>query len=215
MTTGSIFGDAFNLLIDFGFLQIVVPFILFYSIVFGMLERTQIFSRDKEKEDKQITNLHAMIAFSIAVTATAASQAVGITQNYLPILSVTAVILVGIMLLLGLAFGDEFEKTVMQSKTYKTIIFTLLGVLVLGAVVVVGYYSGLVVTPCIDGDGLTRVNSLDITSGQCTQLFDITQFPQSMYIMGIEMADLSSSLIGLVGIIVVIGLVMLITKKTS
>ncbi|VVB75159.1 Uncharacterised protein [Candidatus Tiddalikarchaeum anstoanum] len=194
MTTGNVLGDAFNLLIDFGFLRIVVPFILFYSIVFGMLERTQLFTRREEggklpKEiDKQVTNMHAMIAFAIAITATAASQAVGITTNYLPILAIVAVIIVGVMLLLGLAFGEEFSKPEFLTKhpIYTAIVWTGAIALLFGAIIAVGYYSGLVVTPC-DGT-LTPVNTLNTREGECTRLFDITQLTETgvMYMMGVE-----------------------------
>jgi hypothetical protein len=219
MTTGvgTILGDAFSLLIEFGFLRIVVPFILFYSIIFGMLERTQIFTRrDAEgkvpkEADKATTNLHSMIAFSVAIGATAASQAVGITSNYLPVLAVVSVVIVGIMMLLGLAFGEGFETKIMkESKAYQFIVYGAMAALVMGALVALGYYSGMLVTPCIEGGGLTPVNSLAITTGQCTKLLDITSFPTSMYVMGVFVG-----VEGIIPIIVILAVILIIGVVVS
>lgn len=187
-TEGGVLGGAFDFLIQMGFLNTLIPFILYYAIVFGMLQRTQIFTpkHKKDKDDAQITNLNALIAFSIAITATAASQAVGITQNYLPILSVTSVVLLGIMMLLGMAFGDKFEETILDNQIYKGIVWGGAFVLIIGALIVVGYHSGLLVTPCTPGNGLVPVNSLDPSEGQCTQMMDITGFPNELYVLGIE-----------------------------
>jgi len=207
----TILSDAFDFIIQMGFLNIVVPFILFYAIVFGMLERTQIFSADKSKKDEKTTNLHSLIAFAIAITATAASNAVGITQNYLPILAVASVVLLGIMMLLGMAFGDKFEE-IQQSKVYKNLVWGFAGMLIIGALIVITYFSGLLVTPCIAGDGLTRVNTLNTAQGQCTQLMDMSGFPSQVYVLGLDMAGFMSSetFVGIVGIAIFIGVVLVV-----
>ncbi len=186
-----VFSSAMDFLIRMGFLNTLIPFILYYAVVFGMLERTQIFtpSHKKGKPGPEITNLHSLIAFSVAITATAASQAVGITQNYLPVLSVTAVVLLGIMMLLGMAFGDKFSD-VLDSKIYRGIAWVGAIVLIIGALVAVVYYSGMIVTPCTLGGDLTPVNSLKTTEGQCTKLIDISGFPDTIYVMGIKTSDL-------------------------
>jgi len=209
--SNSLLGSAFDFIIKMGFLNTLVPFILYYSIIFGMLERTQIFTpaHKKEKDDAQITNLHALIAFAMAITATAASQAVGITQNYLPILSVTAVILLGIMMLLGMAFGPEFIN-ILKKPVYQGIAWGGAIVLIIGALIVVGYHSGLLVTPCTANNGLTPVNSLDPGAGQCTQLMDITQFPDKMYVMGIEVMGLLAGneyLEAIIGLLIIAGVI--------
>lgn len=222
-TTGGVLGGAFDFLITMGFLNTLVPFILYYAIVFGMLERTQIFTpkHKKEKDDKQITNLNALIAFAIAITATAASQAVGITQNYLPILSVTAVILLGVMMLLGMAFGDQFEEKILDNKIYKGIVWGGAFTLILGALIVVGYHSGLLVTPCTPGSGLTPVNSLNPAEGECTQMMDITQFPNKLYVLGMEVMgmlagnEMLEAVIGLVIMGVFIAVVIYAVTKGS
>ncbi len=217
MTT-SVLGDAFDFLINIGFLNTLVPFILFYAIVFGMLERTEIFTpKDKKgKGDESITNLHALIAFAIAITATAASQAVGITQNYLPILGVTAVVILGLMMLLGMAFGDKFDDMLANSKTYKGIVWGAALILIMGALMVVTYYSGLLVTPCDAQGTLTPVNSLNPGDGECTKLMDITGFPNEMYVLGVDAASILASInFGeVIAVIVIIGVIAIALAST-
>ncbi|MBN1923297.1 MAG: hypothetical protein JW791_00880 [Nanoarchaeota archaeon] len=218
--SNGVLGGAFDFLINMGFLNTLVPFILFYAIIFGMLERTQIFTpkEKRDKKDEQVTNLHALIAFSMAITATAAAQAVGITQNYLPILAVTAVALLGIMMLLGMAFGDKFDTIMSENKYYSGIVWGAALLLVVGALIVVSYYSGLLVTPCDAAGELTPVNSLDPGNGECTKLLDITGFPNKVYVMGIEIigifasSELMSFVTGLLVFAVLVFAVMWITR---
>ena len=207
----TILGGTFDFLLRIGFLNILVPFILFYAIVFGMLERTQVFSRDKKGSD-QTRNLHSLIAFAIAITATATSNAVGITQNYLPILAVVSVVLLGVMLLLGMAFGDKFDA-MLDDKKYKGIVWTFAGILIFCALFVMVYYSGLLVTPC-SGD-LTPVNSLSINEGECTAFIDASGLPNSFYLMGMNLFQIfGGELLGII-ILIVIGVIVIrmVTKQ--
>ena len=104
-------------------------------------------------------------------------------------------ILLGFMMLVGMAFGEKFTKEILDNKYYKFIVWTAAFVLILGALIVVGYNSGLLVTPCSAGSGLTPVNSLDTQTGECTKLLDITGFPDQIYMMGIDVSGMMNDLI--------------------
>lgn len=214
MTGDNLLGNAFDFLVKTGFLNTIVPFILFYSIVYGMLQRTQIFMpKDKKSDDEDVKNLNSLIAFAIAITATAASQAVGITQNYLPILAVASVVLLGVMMILGMAFGDKFtEGQVLENPLYKGIVWGAALILIIGALGVVAYYSGLIVPPCTQGSDLTPVNTLNPSAGQCTQFMDVSGFPDSAYFLGLDIItllnwDVVFQLVTLLVLVVLMGVV--------
>ena len=217
MAETDIMSGAFDFLIKIGFLNILVPFILFYAIIFGMLEKAQVFSRNKDEPTEDIRNLHSLIAFAISVTATGAANAVGITQNYLPILAVLSVILLGAMMLLSMAFGDQFE-TIQKGKTFTAIAWTFALLLIISGFSVIAYTSGLIVkTPCsMFNQDLTPVNMRDVSSGQCTQFLDITD--NGFYLMGFNTSnfltqDVVYSMLGIGLFLGVIFGVIYLTKK--
>jgi hypothetical protein len=199
-------GGAFDILIKIGFLNLIVPFILFYSIVFGMLEKTQLFANDKAKNKDDSRNLHSLIAFALGITATAASYAVGITQNFLPVLGIASVILLGLMMVLGMAFGSEFDNTFAKSSFYKGLISVSAVVLVLAAVLIIAYNGLVVGTPCNE-KGLIPVNSLNPGPGQCTKFIDIS--PTSFYLMGFNVTVMLGSIFtaDMIGILIVLGVI--------
>lgn len=191
----SISSSAFDFLIKIGFLNLIVPFILFYAIVFGMLERTQLFAIDKKKGDSK--NLHSLIAFALSITATAASYAVGITQNFLPVLGIASVVLLGLMMILGMAFGQEFEERIIKnSKMYQAIIIGISAVLLVAALGVVAYNGLIVGTPCPMDGSLTGVNSLNPGPGECTNFMDIAQSGSELtiYLMGINVTQIGAQI---------------------
>ncbi len=191
----SISSSAFDFLIKIGFLNLIVPFILFYAIVFGMLERTQLFAVDKKKGDSK--NLHSLIAFALSITATAASYAVGITQNFLPILGIASVVLLGLMMVLGMAFGEKFEQEIMtKSKMYQGIIIGVSVVLLVAALGVIAYNGLIVGTPCPMDGSLIGVNSLNPGPGECTNFMDIAQSGSELtiYLMGINVTQIGAQI---------------------
>ncbi|MDD4353700.1 MAG: hypothetical protein PHN56_04545 [Candidatus Nanoarchaeia archaeon] len=202
----SMVGGAFDLLIKIGFMNLIVPFILFYAIVFGMLEKTQLFASKDSKGKDEMKNLHSLIAFALAITATAASYAVGITQNFLPILGIASVILLGLMMVLGMAFGPQFEEISKTSGVYKGIIWACAIVLIIAAMGVIAYNGLIVGTPCND-KSLTPVNSLNPGPGQCTKFMEISA--TNFYLMGFDVSSMMKNIFtaDVIGIIIFLGLI--------
>jgi len=202
----SIADSAFDLLIKIGFLNLIVPFILFYAIVFGMLEKTQLFANKDSKNKDESRNLHSLIAFALAITATAASYAVGITQNFLPVLGITSVVLLGFMMVVGMAFGSEFDN-IAKGKFYRTTIAIAAAALMLGAVLVIAYNGLVVGTPCPMDGSLTPVNSLNPRAGECTDFIDLT--PTAFYLMGFNIGEIGKQIFTgeILAIVIFIGVI--------
>ncbi|MEK6812568.1 MAG: hypothetical protein AABX86_00445 [Nanoarchaeota archaeon] len=105
----SALGNAIQFLHAFGFFDVVLPFLLVFTIVFGILEKTKILGVEgKDKAPKK--NLNAMVAFSIAFFVVAATNVVQAIQISLPAISMILLIVVLFMLLLGSIAGEAGEK---------------------------------------------------------------------------------------------------------
>ncbi len=100
----STLGNAIAFLQDFGLFDVILPFLLVFTIVFAVLEKTKIFGVEKDQTRK---NLNSMVAFSIAFFVTASVKIVSAFQVALPQISLILVILISFMLLAGVFFKDE------------------------------------------------------------------------------------------------------------
>ena len=99
---------AVNFLKDFGFFDIVLPFLLVFTIVFAILEKTMILGKEKiGSEEKPKKNLNSMVAFAIALFVVAASNIVAVLQESLPMITLVLIILISLMLLVGSFVGNE------------------------------------------------------------------------------------------------------------
>ncbi len=94
---------------DIGVFQYVLPFLLTFVIIYGILERIELLGDSGDKGSK----LHAVAAFSIATFITAFTPA-GTTlgalfTNYFGALAVALVGVLGAMILIGLLFPGRSE----------------------------------------------------------------------------------------------------------
>ena len=115
-------GGAIEFLKDFGFFEVVLPFLLIFTIVFGVLEKTKLFGA-VDKKPKQ--NINSMIAFVIALFFVSATNLVEATSVFLPQVVVLLITLMSFMMLVGFFYADQefsFEKNTFW-KVFLTIIF--------------------------------------------------------------------------------------------
>ena len=92
-----------------GFFSIMLPFILIFSIVYAILEKTKILGTEKVgKEELPKRNVNLIVAFSVALLAVASSQATSIITIALPHIVILIFVAVFSMVFLGI-FGQESD----------------------------------------------------------------------------------------------------------
>ena len=95
MVEPSVFRGVIEFFGKIGIYDVILPFLLVFTIVFAILEKTAIFGREKPKEGtEEITrkNLNAMAAFVMAFFVVAASNIVEVIQSSLPAVTLVLVI---------------------------------------------------------------------------------------------------------------------------
>ncbi len=125
---------AVNFLKDFGFFDVVLPFLLVFTIVFAILEKTMILGHEDNKPKK---NINAMVAFSIALFVVAASNIVAVLQQSLPMVTLVLIVIVSFMLLMGSFMGTgEFSFKDYKYTKYFLVLFLIIGIslIFLGAI---------------------------------------------------------------------------------
>lgn len=82
---------------QYGFYDVVFPFILVFTIVFATLQKVRIFGKESRR-------YNALIALVMALMFLAATKLVKALNQYLPIVGFVLALFLGLMLILGL-FG--------------------------------------------------------------------------------------------------------------
>ncbi|MDP1694927.1 MAG: hypothetical protein Q8L34_05295 [Candidatus Woesearchaeota archaeon] len=134
----STLGNAIQFLQDFGLFDVILPFLLVFTLVFAVLEKTKIFGTEGSKDKEQTRkNLNAMVAFSVAFFVTASVSIVSAFQIALPWVALVLVIIVSFMLLVGIFFGEgqlDFFKTFKKpTATFMVILIVVVLIIFLAA----------------------------------------------------------------------------------
>jgi len=93
-------GNAVEVLGAFGFFDVILPFLLVFTITFGVLEKSNLFGTGKK-------NLNSMIAFSVGFLVIAATQITTAIQLSVPKVAFMLLILISFLLLVGSLLGPQ------------------------------------------------------------------------------------------------------------
>ena len=110
----SVLSDALDFLREFGIFDVILPFLLVFAVVFGILEKTRILG---EETIAKITyprkNLNALVAFVLAMLVVAATKIVGVINTALPQVSLLIIVALSFLLMIGIFMKPDntlYEK---------------------------------------------------------------------------------------------------------
>ncbi|MGM5479938.1 MAG: hypothetical protein ACQESC_00590 [Nanobdellota archaeon] len=130
----TVLGNAIDFLASIGIYDIILPFLLVFTLLFAFLEKTRILGveivTDKSGEEHTFTrkNLNSIVAFTAAFFVIASSQLVRIISEVLANTIILIVAGVSFMLAAGVIHtgNEEMKLTGKWEKGYK--IFSLVGI---------------------------------------------------------------------------------------
>src|SRR3989344_9320159 len=102
-------GKAIEFFRDFGLFDIVLPFLLVFTIVFAILEKTRILGTVKMKGGEEIPNknLNSMVAFVVGLLVVATANVVRTINESLPNVVMLIVASVSFLLMIGVFLKTE------------------------------------------------------------------------------------------------------------
>lgn len=102
------FRGVVGLLDRIGVYDIVLPFLLVFTIVFAILEKTKIFGVEKIK-DQEVTkkNINAMVALIIAFLVVASTKLVAVINEVMANVVLLIILSVSFLILVGSFHGDK------------------------------------------------------------------------------------------------------------
>ena len=111
MAEESAFRGIIGFLDKIGVYDIVLPFLLVFTIMFAILEKTKVLGIEKV-EGKELTkkNLNSMVAFVVAFLVIASTQLVATINKVMADIVLLVILGVSFLLLVGVFFGSEEIK---------------------------------------------------------------------------------------------------------
>lgn len=108
MAQETVFGEVIGFLNRLGVYDIILPFLLIFSIVFAILEKTKILGTD-EIEGKKYTkkSINAIVAFVISFLVVASANLVSVINTAVANIVLLLIIIVMFLMLVGTMFGTK------------------------------------------------------------------------------------------------------------
>ncbi len=94
--------DLFQFLKDFGVYEYILPFVLVTTIIFAVLEKTEIFGKGK-------TNVNIVISFVVGLLLVAQQSIVETINLFLPRVSLIIVVILMGLVVVTMFVGDAFK----------------------------------------------------------------------------------------------------------
>lgn len=110
-------GKAIEFFRDFGLFDVVLPFLLVFTIVFGVLEKTKILGVEG-KEHYPRKNLNAMISFVIGLIVVATANVVQTINKALPNVILFLIAILSFLVLTGIFQKDNEDKSFKELHPY-------------------------------------------------------------------------------------------------
>lgn len=124
----SLLGGVITFLEKLGVYDVVLPFLLVFTIVFAILEKTRVFGEEKiDGKDYSRKNLNAMAAFVIGFLVIASSQLVQAISQISAHVFVILLLIVFFLLLVGSFYGEgKIGKEGLQEEWAKNIFIVVI-----------------------------------------------------------------------------------------
>jgi len=132
MVASSVFGEWIATLQGLGVFQYVLPFVLSFVIIYGILNKIELLGGDGDTGDKLHTVVAAVISLFVIVYTPAGASLGTLFANYFGAMAVVLVGVFGALIVLGLVFGDDWNSVLMDDDdNIKGGVFMLIALLVL------------------------------------------------------------------------------------
>lgn len=115
------FKTSLEALRELGFFDVVLPFLLVFSIVYGILETIELFERK---------NINTTIAFSIGIIAAGSVLFTNILKSFVPFVGVILFFLLSFLVVIGLITGSKTDDLIKENWFRIPIILVSAGVLI-------------------------------------------------------------------------------------
>jgi magnesium-transporting ATPase (P-type) len=155
MAEATAFRGVITFLDELGVYDVVLPFLLVFTIVFAILEKTRVLGTEKVG-DKELTkkNLDAMVAFVMAFLVIASTSLVRIINEVVANVVLVLILVISFLMLVGVFWGtgeSKLDKDSPWMKFFMVLIFLAIVAILLNALGWLRLLIGIIaLTPTTD-----------------------------------------------------------------
>ena len=132
----TVMDEVLQFLSSLGFFDVLLPFLLFYTLIFALLERTRIFGVEKVKvgsgfEELPRKNINAIVSFALAFFAISSARLIGTLHRAIGPILVLALSIVLFLMLISIMSEDK--KYIIATGTAKVIfiVFVIIAMVII------------------------------------------------------------------------------------
>lgn len=123
----SMFRNALSFLNDIGVYDVVLPFLLTFTIVYAIMEKTRMLGTEKiGKEEYTRKNLNAMVAFVLAFFVVASSQLVSVINQTMGQIILLLLLSISFLMLAGSFHQQKSEGFFLEKGTWPYSVFMII-----------------------------------------------------------------------------------------
>ena len=117
----TVFRESIDFLVRLGIYDVVLPFLLVFTIVFAILEKTKIMGTEKDSKGGELTkrNLNSMVAFVMAFFVIASTQLVAVINKSVSQIFLVLLLIICFMMLAGAFHAQTKEGFFLDPKKHK------------------------------------------------------------------------------------------------
>ena len=133
MAEGTALSGFGEFMVKIGVYDVVLPFLLVFTIIFAILEKTKVLGTEKINGNVYTKkNLNSIVAFSVAFLVIASTQLVSILNEVIANVVLLVILAISFLLLVGSFFGSE-EFTLADHENWVKffMIFMFIGIVVI------------------------------------------------------------------------------------
>ncbi|MDD5182270.1 MAG: hypothetical protein PHC66_03810 [Candidatus Nanoarchaeia archaeon] len=134
MVDESIILGGIKTLRTLGFFDFLLPFLLFFAVIYAILAKSKIFESEPGKERRDI---NAVVAFVIAMIATTTSWVLLALNQFLPWVGFITIVLLGFLILGSMVYGGDVTAAFKENPVMRNLAVGLVGFVVF----IVMYYA--------------------------------------------------------------------------
>jgi hypothetical protein len=130
----SVFRESLVFFDQIGLYDVVLPFLLVFTLVYGILEKSKIFGTEKSVTDGKLytrKNLNAMVAFTTGFFVVASAQLVELINVFVSRVALILVMLVMFMILIATFYKQQDENGLDLQKWVPALLAVVIPALVL------------------------------------------------------------------------------------
>ena len=144
------FRDVVETLAEIGVIEVLLPFILVYAVVFAILQKSQIFEGGSSTE-KQAKSINAVIAAVFGFFTITSIQLIQIFQSFIINSIVVVIFLLCTLIVIGFLLGDEYKTLFNDNRVKYALAILLTIVLLIVLINILGWWD--IISSWFDGAG--------------------------------------------------------------